>query len=120
MTTLDKTPEFVKTMYSVAGAQGYSNPDIGIYIQPVHQGAACHCEFSLPYDPGSRMETTRMQGLFAEASEQLLEAGAFFSRPYGTWADMAYSKDTQTTMVLKKVKDIFDPNHVMNAGKLCF
>jgi len=120
LTTLNRTPEFVKTMYSVAEAQGYSTSDIGIYIQPVHQGASCHCEFSLHYDLSSQVEATKMQGLFAEASEQLLKEGAFFSRPYGIWADMAYNKDAQTTMVLKKVKDIFDPNHVMNAGKLCF
>jgi len=120
LTTLDKTPEFVRTMYSVAEAQGYPTSDIGVYIQPVHQGASCHCEFSLPYDPSSQAEVTRIQGLFAQASKQLLEEGAFFSRPYGIWADMAYNKDVQTTIVLKKVKDIFDPNHVMNAGKLCF
>ncbi len=120
LTTLDRTPEFVRTMYSVAEAQGYPTSDIGIYIQPVHQGASCHCEFSLLYDSNSQVEVTRMQGLFTEASEQLLKEGAFFSRPYGIWADMAYNKDAQTTMVLKKVKDIFDPNHVMNAGKLCF
>jgi FAD/FMN-containing dehydrogenase len=33
---------------------------------------------------------------------------------------MAYNRDAQTTTVLKKIKDIFDPNHVMNPGKLCF
>jgi FAD/FMN-containing dehydrogenase len=120
LTTLNRTPEFVRTMYSVAEAQGYPTSDIGIYIQPVHQGASCHCEFSLPFNTGNQIEVTKMQGLFAEASEQLLKAGAFFSRPYGIWADMAYNKDAQSTMVLKKVKEIFDPNHVMNAGKLCF
>jgi hypothetical protein len=120
LTTLDKTPEFVRTMYSVAEAKGYPTSDIGIYIQPVHQGASCHCEFSLPYDPINQMEVTKIQGLFAEASEQLLNVGAFFSRPYGTWADMAYNRDTQTTIVLKKIKGIFDPNNVMNVGKLCF
>jgi len=120
LTTLNRAPEFVRTMYSVAEAQGYPTSDIGIYIQPVQQGASCHCEFSLPYDPSSQIEVTKMQGLFAEASEQLLKEGAFFSRPYGIWADMAYNEDAQSTMVLKKVKEIFDPNHVMNAGKLCF
>jgi len=120
LTTLDRTPEFVRIMYSVAEGHGYPTSDIGSYLQPVHQGASCHCEFNLPYNPDSREEVARMQSLFTEASERLLKEGAFFSRPYGAWADMAYNKDAQTTMVLKKVKDIFDPNHVMNAGKLCF
>ena len=38
LTTLNRTPEFVRTMYSVAEALRYSTSDIGIYIQPQHQG----------------------------------------------------------------------------------
>jgi FAD/FMN-containing dehydrogenase len=120
LTTLDRTSEFVRTMYSVAEAQEYSTADIGIYIQPVQQGASCHCEFSLPFDPSNQIEVTKMRELLTKSSEQLLKQGVFFSRPYGIWADMAYNRDAQTTMVLKKVKGIFDPNNVMNAGKLCF
>ena len=55
-----------------------------------------------------------------KASEELIRQGAFFSRPYGIWADMVYSRDAQTTIVLKKVKEYFDPNNVLNPGKLCF
>jgi FAD/FMN-containing dehydrogenase len=50
----------------------------------------------------------------------MLRQGAFFSRPYGIWANMAYNRDAQTTEVLRKLKDIFDPHNVMNPGKLCF
>ena len=120
MTTLDRTPEFVKTMYSVAESAGYPCPDIGVYLQPRHQGASCHCEFSLPYNPDDAKETTRMEELYTKASRALTNAGAYFSRPYGIWADMAYNRDAKSTIVLKKVKGIFDPNHVMNPGKLCF
>jgi FAD/FMN-containing dehydrogenase len=119
LTTLERTPEFVKSMYSVAEAHGYPTSDIGVYLQPLHQGVSCHCEFNLPYDPAQQVETARMEALFAEASRQLLKDGAYFSRPYGIWADLAFSRDAQSTIVLKKVKDLFDPNHVMNAGKLC-
>jgi len=120
LTTLDKTPEFVKTMYSIAEAQGYPTSEIGIYIQPQLQGVACHCEFNLPFDPGNSIEVTKMRELFNKGSEALMKQGAFFSRPYGIWADMAYNRDAQTTSVLKKVKGVFDPNNVMNPGKLCF
>ena len=120
LTTLNRTPEFVKTMYSVAEEYGYLTSEIGVYIQPVHQGASCHCEFSLPFDPGDPRETARVRDLFTRAGEELLMQGAFFSRPYGIWASMAYNRDAQTTAVLKKIKGIFDPNHVMNPGKLCF
>ena len=120
LTTLDRTPEFVSKMHSVAKACQYPVSEMGVYIQPVHQGASCHCEFTLPFDRNSPKETTRIQTFFTRASEEMLEQGAFFSRPYGIWANLAYSRDAQTTMVLKKIKGIFDPNNVMNPGKLCF
>jgi FAD/FMN-containing dehydrogenase len=120
LTTLDKTPGFVETMYALLQASGYSPLEIGIYIQPVHQGVACHCEFSLPYDLNNQREVARIQRLVAEGSKALMDQGAFFSRPYGLWADMVYNRDAQTTVTLKKVKGIFDPNNVMNPGKLCF
>ena len=119
LTTLDKTPEFVRTMYSVAEELNYLTSEIGIYIQPQHQGACCHCEFSLPYDPGNPAELAGIKQIFLRASEELFEQGAFFSRPYGAWADMVYRKDGQATATLRKVKKIFDPHGVMNPGKLC-
>jgi FAD/FMN-containing dehydrogenase len=120
LTTLDKTPGFVRAMYSVAEEHGYPVSEIGVYIQPVQQGAGCHCEFNLPYDLDNPGEVTRMRELYTKASEALLKQGAYFSRPYGIWANMAYNRDAQTMILLKKIKGIFDPNNVMNPGKLCF
>jgi hypothetical protein len=120
LTTLDKTPGFVKAMYSAAEACQYPVSDIGVYLQPIHQGASCHCEFHLPYNPGNARETARMKEFFGKASEEMLRQGAYYSRPYGIWADMAYNRDAQTTAVLKKIKGLFDPNNIMNPGKLCF
>lgn len=120
LTTLNRTPEFVTTMYSLAEALKYPCSDIGIYLQPQHQGVSCHCEFSLPYDPDDQEEIAKVQELFTRASEELLKQGAFFSRPYGIWANMMYNRDAQQTNLLRQVKGIFDPNNVMNPGKLCF
>lgn len=120
LTTLNKTPEFLKAMFSVAEALKYPTPEIGIYIQPVHQGTGSHCEFNLPFNPDDANEVARVRELLAKASERLLEQGAFFSRPYGIWADMAYGRDAETATLLKKVKGIFDPNNILNPGKLCF
>ncbi len=120
LTTLNRTPEFVSTMYSVSQAHKYSPSEIGIYIQPVQQGVACHCEFNLPFDPGNQEQVANIKELFGEGSREMIKQGAFFSRPYGIWADMAYNRDAQSTILLKKIKQIFDPNNVMNPGKLCF
>jgi FAD/FMN-containing dehydrogenase len=98
----------------------YATSEIGIYIQPVHQGASCHIEFNLAFNRNNPGELSRMQELYVKASEQMLKQGAYYSRPYGIWAGMAYNQDAQTTQVLKKIKDIFDPWHIMNSGKLCF
>ncbi len=120
LTTLDRTPEFIKTMYSLAAVFTYPCSDIGIYIQPQHQGVAHHCEFSLHFDPSNEAEVAKVKEFFTRASEELIKQGAYFSRPYGVWANMVYNRDAQSKALLNGIKDIFDPNHVLNPGKLCF
>ncbi len=120
LTTLNKTPEFIKIMYRVAEEFQYPASDIGMYIQPQQQGVSCHCEFNIPYNPDDESEVVKVRDLTTRASEVLIKHGAFFSRPYGIWADMVYERDTTTKTVLKKMKEIFDPNNVLNPGKLCF
>jgi FAD/FMN-containing dehydrogenase len=119
-TTLDRIPKFIETSLAVAETSGYPASEIGIYIQPQHQGVTHHCEFNLPYDPEDSKETGAVKETYSKASESLIGQGAYFSRPYGAWADMAFDRDSQSTTALKKIKKIFDPNNVMNPGKLCF
>lgn len=120
LTTLNRASEFTARMYHVAEAFKYPQSDIGVYIQPTHLGTSCHVEFNLPFDPGDEGEVTRMQGLFTKASEELSQQGAFFSRPYGMWADLAYGRNAGHTDLSRKLKELFDPNNVLNPGKLCF
>ena len=120
LSTLNRVPEFVGKMYDVAEQAGFPSSDIGIYVQPMVQGSSCHVEFDLFYDPSDAKEVARVDELYAQAGEALMNAGAFFSRPYGVMADKAYRRDAETTAALRKVKQIFDPNNVMNSGKLCF
>ena len=96
ITTLDRTPEFVRTMYPVAEASGYPVSDIGVYLQPRHQGVNCHCEFSLPYDPDKQREVSRMQTLYTKASEALINQGA--SSP-GLTASGRIWRSTETNKV---------------------
>ncbi len=120
VTTLDKVPGFIEVMSGTAEQCGYPSSDVGVYIQPMVQGTSCHCEFSLFYDPNDAREATRIKELYSRASEALINAGAFFSRPYGEWADLAYRRDGESVAALRKVKSILDPHNVMNSGKLCF
>jgi FAD/FMN-containing dehydrogenase len=120
MTTLDKIPEFVNTVFAAANALRYPVSDIGIYLQPQHQGTACHCEFNLPYNSGNKIEIDHVSELLATCSEALIKQGAYFSRPYGIWADMVYNRDAGNKEMIRTIKGIFDPNNVLNPGKLCF
>lgn len=120
LTTLDKTPGFVATMLATAEEAKYPTTDIGVYIQPQHQGVAYHCEFTLPFVPDDAGEVARAKAVYERAGERLIAQGAYFSRPYGAWADLVYNRDAQSTTLLKNVKGVFDPNNVMNPGKLCF
>jgi len=55
-----------------------------------------------------------------EASIALMNAGAFFSRPYGDIAPIVYDRAANYTMALRRVKKVFDPNNILNPGNLCF
>jgi hypothetical protein len=120
LTTLGKTPEFAGIMSELAKSAGFPSGDIGVYIQPVVQGTSCHCEFNLYYDPASKAESDKTAKLVAETVSRLEEKGAFFSRPYSGWVEAAYRRADDTAEMQKKVKAIFDPNGVLNPGKLCF
>ena len=120
MTTLNKTPGFVDTVLATANELQYPASDIGIYLQPQHQGTSCHCEFNLPYDPGNKLETDGVRELLETCSEALIRQGAYFSRPYGMWADMVYNRDAANKEMVRTIKKIFDPNNILNPGKLCF
>jgi len=120
LTIYDKLAGLIGVMNDLADKAGYPASDMGIYIQPVVQGTSCHCEFNLFYDPDNQGEADRVKGLSASAVKSLMAAGAFFSRPYGESARTIINRDAATVSMLNKLKKIFDPNNVMNPGKICF
>jgi len=58
--------------------------------------------------------------LVTEGAASLANMGAFFSRPYGAWAKVAYGRAVETATMQRKLKKIFDPKDVLNPGQLCF
>ena len=99
--------------------EGLDPESVGVYIQMVIQGKACHCEFDLYSTPE---DAAGLEGPYLEMSKELFGMGAYFSRPYGALSDIVYGHDGYTTFVkyARGLKDIFDPNQVLNPGKLCF
>jgi FAD/FMN-containing dehydrogenase len=120
LTINDKLEGLITAMNDAAEKAGYPISDMGVYIQPVVQGTGVHCEFNLFYNPDNPVELNRVKELSASAVRSLLARGAFFSRPYGESAGMVLNKDAATVAVLNKLKKMFDPNRVMNPGKVCF
>lgn len=119
LTTLDKAPGFVRKVNGLAGKYGFPAADIGVYIQPLAQGANCHVEFNLMFNPADSSTIEKVKRLETEGAAELYKAGAFFSRPYGPWAKFAFGEE-QTIKALQRVKQIFDPKGVLNPGKLCY
>lgn len=120
LATLDKVPQFVSTVFSIAERLQYPTSNIGVYIQPQHHGVSQHVEFNFPFNPSDDGEARKVKQIYEKASAALVGQGAYFSRPYGSWAGMVYSRDENATHVLRTVKHIVDPRNVLNPGKLCF
>ncbi|MCL5735750.1 MAG: FAD-binding oxidoreductase [Actinobacteria bacterium] len=146
----DKVEGLIDAVMVLAEEFGYPPRDVGVYLQPMVQGVNYHCEFNvfiegsspgaaahagadmsagistpagadILADAGAPDSANILAGaLFDSASKLLADRGGFFSRPYGPWAEIAYGIDPETVSALQKVKKIFDPNNVMNPGKLCF
>jgi FAD/FMN-containing dehydrogenase len=120
LTTLDKAPACVETVCGLAARNRYDAERIGIYLQPTVQGTNCHVEFTFGYALQVHHEADKVRRLVEEGSETLAGRGAFFSRPYGSWARIAYRENAQVVIGQRKLKNIFDPNGILNPGKLCF
>lgn len=111
---------FIKKVEEILPRFDYSIKDLGIYIQPIEHNRACHLEFHFFYDPTSKIECNKIINLYNETAKILLNEGAFFTRPYGEIAKLIYEKAASYTITLRRVKNIFDPNNIMNPGNLCF
>jgi len=120
LTINDKVEGSVKAMNDMADKAGYPASDVGVYIQPIVQGTGVHVEFNLFYDPANKSEAERVKALTSDATKGLMALGAFFSRPYGDLAKVITNRDGASVAVLNKLKKTFDPNNVMNPGKVCF
>lgn len=119
-TTLERVPSFKAIVDDVAARHGYPVEDIGCYIQPLEYGRICHCQFSFSCDDADPDDVGKTKALFLEAGNSVFAAGGFFATPYGPWADMVFSRTAGYTAALKTIKKAFDPNNILNPGRLCF
>lgn len=117
LTTLDRASDFINIIHKISDENKIDRKDVGVYVQPVVQNHACHIEFLIPYNPHNAEEIKNMQRIEKDAVNSLSKAGAFFSRPYGYAQDVVFRQNQINLETLKKVKDIFDPNKILNRDK---
>ena len=114
---MDKVPAYWNLFKQLAGESGLASNDLGLYIQPRQRARVCHVEFTIPCDPAG-VGIDKVKAFHKNASEAVMNAGAFFYRPYYDWADMIYSRSGYTFETIKKLKKIIDPNRTLNPGRI--
>ena len=117
LSTLERMPAFQRILFDIVEENSISAVDIGIHIQPIVQNHACHIEFILPFNPESGAEIRRMKKVERQIVINLIEEGAFFSRPYGSSAELVWKQNPANHKLLKQIKNIFDPKCVLQRGK---
>jgi len=110
----------ISRVEDIAAYYGLLPDDLGVYIQPIEHNRACRPEISFFYDPKDPAEIDAVRALYREAAEELLKEGAVFTRPYGDLAPIVYERAATYAQQLRRVKKVFDPNHIMNPSTLCF
>lgn len=115
---LDRIPRYWKLFTQLAGEFGIDSKMLGLYIQPRQRCRVCHVEFHIPCNPSGNGSLGRTKAFHKAAAEAVMNAGAFFYRPYYDWAGMIYARAGYTHEVIKKIKKILDPKHILNPGKL--
>lgn len=115
----ERVVEFADTTFDAAQPSLYPKEDMGGYLLPIERGRAFYCCYDLHCSRDDQQESARVSQLFDDLSETLVYRGAFFDRPYGSWAEKVYRRAGTYTEYLKKIKHTLDPNRIMNPGKLC-
>jgi len=117
LSTLDRMPAFREIFVNTAREFGIQESGVGTYLQPIVQNHACHVEFVIPFDPASEVEAGHLKQFERQAIIRLMEAGAFFNRPYGSAAELVWAQNPANYQLMKIIKGLFDPQRVLQRGK---
>ena len=92
--------------------------ELGVSIIPVERNRTAYVEFDLYTEFNTEKELTEFKKLFSNLGELAIKAGAIIDIPYGSLKQVVYSKVGNYLALIKDVKEIFDPNNIMNPGKI--
>lgn len=116
LSQLDKAETFVTAFDNLHDSSNNTLP-YGVYLQPQVQNSNCHVEFTTFWEGPASL--AQRSSFHKKASYAMSDEGAYFSRPYGIWKEIAYGRDAQILPHLRQVKSMFDPKGVLNPGKFC-
>jgi hypothetical protein len=94
------------------------NVELGFMIMPLNFGGSYYFEPHLYHDPDDQKAHSLKRSQFINISRSLIHAGGFFPRPYPLWANEVYFRMGVYHRKIKMVKNLLDPNNIMNPGKL--
>ncbi|MCX6033038.1 MAG: FAD-binding oxidoreductase [Chloroflexi bacterium] len=115
--TLNRMPALLRVFTDTAAGFGIAEAEIGIYVQPMVQNHACHMELMIPCEPHALEQMERLRQFERQATIQLMGAGAFFSRPYGSAAELVWAQNPGNTRLVHIIKGIFDPKQILQRSK---
>ena len=115
-----KVGQMIQLTQSLAKTHHYPSDEIGFFLLPLDYARAYYFEPSFYSNPQDTAERQQINNLFDQASEALFREGAVFDRPYGAWAEMVYSNAAKYHRKIKGIKQMLDPENIMNPGKLGF
>ena len=121
ITPQKRIPVFNEAVFKVAKKNGYPVEDVGCLALPTFaEPGVVHYQYSFARDPRDPEETERVRAMICDMSAELIELGAFFSRPYGHLAELVYARAGTYHSTVKKFKQMVDPNGIFNPGRLLF
>lgn len=124
-TTLDRIQEHLNIFDELIRENDFPMERANVYIQPVIQARSVFIKFTLladtPKSNSHEYSLTKVKTICRNLAEKMSSLGAFFSYSYDLIDDIAFSEQNQEySEALKKLKNIFDPDNILNKGVMIF
>ncbi len=114
----DLISDIKEVLIKTANEMGYPVEDLFGYMMPIEQARLVYCEAVLYHDD-SEIDLKKINSdLYIKLCEEILNSGGVIDRPYGVLADIIYSRIPNYHEYLTIVKNMLDPNGILNPGKL--
>ena len=114
LTLFNRTMEFDEIINSAAERNKIKGDDIGKLFISMDRGRSVSCLYEFYND------SDRMEKFIDELNLELLKCGAYFDTPQGDLSKAVFSSIEGYSAHLRRIKDMIDPNGILNPGILNF